>query len=274
VIEIPRSYNYISAFLTFACNFNCHYCINKYNGLYKYRHLNIEDRIHGLNRIKTRSDLPITITGGEPTLYKDFYALCRGIREDLPLDLLTNGKFDTAEFMRCVQPNRFKRNAKYASIRFSYHPSYTNILKLLKKVCRLQKDGYSVGIWGVGDTAHNKKTQFFCRLFGIDFRLKEYLDDKHGTYKYAGGLDGKRKKCLCKPSELLIAPDGRLFRCHYDLYHGVNSYGHLLDNKIKLPDTYLPCDNYGLCNPCDIKTKFNRFQIGGHCAVTIKETNG
>jgi hypothetical protein len=233
-----------------------------------------KDWIEGLNRIKTRRDLPVTLTGGEPTLHPDFYAIVRCIRQDLPLDLLTNGKFDTDEFMKCVDFTRFKRNAPYASIRFSYHPSYTDIVKLLRKCFRLSKKNYSVGVWGVGDTAHNKRIQFVCKLFGIDFRIKEYLDKTHGTYKYPKALDGKKKKCLCKPSEMLIAPDGRLFRCHYDLYHGVGSYGHILDDKVVVPDKFLPCDSYGFCNPCDVKLKFSRFQKYGHCAVTIKEIDG
>ena len=268
MIKIPKSYNYISAFLTFACNFKCHYCINKYNGLYRYKQMPVQDWIEGLNRIETRRDLPITLTGGEPTLYPDFYILVRNVYKHL--DLLTNGNFDTDDFMRIIGFDKFARNAPYASIRFSYHPNYTNILKLLRKVYRLHREGYSVGVWAVGDSVRNNTLQKLFRLFNIDFRIKEYLSKNSGTYKYAGGLDGKRKKCLCKPSELLIAPDGRLFRCHYDLYHGVNSYGHLLDKDIKLPEDYLPCDNYGLCNPCDLKLKFDRFQQEGHCSVEIK----
>ena len=56
MIKIPESYNYVSAFITFNCNLNCHYCINKYNGLYKYEQMVVDDWIKGLNRIKTRSD--------------------------------------------------------------------------------------------------------------------------------------------------------------------------------------------------------------------------
>jgi len=228
--------------------------------------------VKGLNRIHTREDLPITVTGGEPTVHPDFFIIVKNVRKHL--DLLTNGRFKTEDFLRIVEVDRFKRNAKYSSIRFSYHPNYTNIIKLVRKVYRLKREGYSVGIWGVGNTLGNKIVKGLCSFFGIDFRLKEFLDKTHGTYKYPKAVDGIPKKCLCKPSELLIAPDGRLFKCHYDLYHGVNSYGHLLDDKVKLPKDFLPCDNYGLCNPCDIKSKFDRFQRTGHCSVTIKEENG
>jgi len=234
-----------------------------------------KDWIQGLNRIQTRGDLPITITGGEPTLYKNFYKLIPGVDEKIPLDLLTNGDFHVEEFMSEIPPERLKRRAKYASIRFSYHPGYTDIQKLMWDVKTLQDRGYFVGIWAVdtGDPVVEilKKA---AKDFDIDFRTKEYLDQDHGTYRYPKAMDGKRKKARCKPSEMLIAPDGRLFRCHHDLYHGVNSYGHILDKEVALPTDFLPCDNFGLCNPCDIKTKFNRFQEMGHCSVTIKENNG
>jgi len=271
VIEIPKSYNYISAFLTFGCNFNCSYCINKYGGLFKYKSMDLSDWIRGLNRIKTRSDLPITISGGEPTLHPDFYTIIKWIDGNIPLDLLTNGEFDVDEFMEHINPHRFQRKAPYASIRFSYHPGYTNIIRLLRKVNVLKNRGYSVGIWAVNkNKIHSKLVQLLAKSFGIDFRLKEYLDETHGNYKYPHGLNGFPKKCLCKPSELLIAPDGRLFRCHHDLYGGINSIGHILNNKVKLPEDFIPCSSYGNCNPCDLKLKFNRFQQDGHCAVEIK----
>jgi hypothetical protein len=270
MIEIPDSYNYISAFLTFRCSLNCNYCINKYNGLYKYEEMGFTDWVKGLNRIRSREDLPITITGGEPTLYWGLHKIIQDIDRTQYIDLLTNGEFDLIQFMGNVYPDWLKRKSKYASLRFSYHPGYTNIIRLLDRVYRLKLEGYPVGVWAVGYTIRNRLLQLLFRTFGIDFRLKEFLDKEHGTYKYPRALDGKPKKCLCKPSELLIAPDGRLFKCHYDLYHGVDSYGHILDEKIKIPDDYIPCSVMGLCNPCDIKIKNSRYQVWGHTSVEIK----
>ena len=233
--------------------------------------MDVKNWIKGLNRIRTKRDLPITLTGGETTMYPGFYKLVNGINKKIPVDLLTNGDFEIEEFMSEIGPDRLKRKAKYASIRFSYHPGYTDVQKLFWDVRTMDSKGYSVGIWAV-DTKESiiDDLQGIAKEWGIDFRLKEYLDKHHGSYKYPDALNGKRKKARCKPSEMLIAPDGRLFRCHHDLYHGVNSYGHLLDEEVSLPERFLRCDNYGLCNPCDIKIKFNRFQQDGHCSVTIK----
>ena len=273
-IKIPSDYNYISAFLTFACTFKCDYCINHYNGLHKYKHMSTEDWVLGLNRIQTKKNCPITLTGGEPTLCRGFYDIVDGIDKKINCDLLTNGDFDIRDFVKNIPPERMKRRSKYASIRFSYHPGYSDGQSLIWDVHTLDDAGYHVGIWGV-DTGDEvvKDMQKEAKKLGIDFRLKEFLDSTHGNYKYPKGVDGKRKKCLCKPSELLIAPDGRLFRCHYDLYHGVNSYAHILDEQITLPTDFLHCDNYGLCNPCDIKLKFDRHQRTGWCSVSIKDVD-
>jgi MoaA/NifB/PqqE/SkfB family radical SAM enzyme len=232
--------------------------------------MGVVDWIAGLNRIKTRKDLPITISGGEPTLHPKFFEIIKWIDCDISLDLLTNGEFNVDEFIKNISPNRFKREAPYASIRFSYHPKRTRLLQLLKTVITLQDLNYSVGIWAVDKTKiRNRLIKILAGLLGIDFRIKDFLDNKHGSYKYQQALDGIPKDCLCKSSELLIAPDGRLFRCHYDLYNGVNSYGHILDNRISLPTDFLSCNHCGLCNPCDIKIKYDRFQKEGHCSVEI-----
>lgn len=226
-----------------------------------------KDWIEGLNRIKTRQDLPITISGGEPTLHPDFFDIVNNTKQ--PMDLLTNGEFSLSDFWGKIDSETFKRDAPYASIRFSYHNGYTRFFTLLQKVIRLQDTGYSVGIWAVGKTLYNRSIQLLARFMDVDFRLKELLDKKHGTYKYPLAVNGYPKSCRCKPSEMLIAPDGRLFRCHFELYHGLNSYGHILDNNIKLPTEFAPCENMGMCSPCDIKLKFSRHQVWGHCSVEI-----
>jgi hypothetical protein len=227
--------------------------------------------VRGLNRIQTISDRPITLTGGEPTLYKGFYDLVNGINPETKLDLLTNGSFDVDEFMQRIPPERMKRDAKYASIRISYHPGYTDLGKLQHVAKTLGQNGYSVGVWGVDTGDIEESVKVALEWDGIDFRIKEYLDANHGTYKYPEAVSGFWKSCMCKPSELLIAPDGRLFRCHADLYRGVNSYGHILDEEVNLPTDFSACDSFGLCSPCDVKLKFNRYQEIGWCSVEIKD---
>jgi hypothetical protein len=240
--------------------------------LYRYNQLSAQEWIKGLSRIQAREDLPITISGGEPTLHKKFFDIANGVGK--PMDLLSNGNFNVSEFIYKINTSVFNRGAKYASIRLSYHPNNTKLWSLLRCAWLLNNMGYSVGVWAVKHPDYKLRiylVRLLFNLFGIDFRAKEFLTGSLGTYKYPEGLDGKEKKCLCKPSELLIAPDGRLFRCHHDLYHGVNSYGNILDEKVKLPTKFAVCYNYGRCSPCDLKIKYDRFQEKGHCSVEIKK---
>lgn len=278
-ITLPDTYNYIGVFLTYRCNLNCDYCINKYSELSKVKELPCKYMLKGLSRVRTIEDLPLSLQGGEPTLIDGFYEIVRALSlKGSYIDLLTNGLFNAHEFALQLHPRIFKRQAKYASIRFSFHQKTS--YELIHKVWYLQNQGYPVGIWGLKYPEmleRNRVMKERCRWLNIDYREKEYLGwyngKLYGTYKYPQALDGKPKSCLCKPSELLIAPDGKLYRCHYELYKGINSYSHILDKEVSIPDDYLPCETYGLCNLCDVKTKTNRFQEYGHCSVDIKEVS-
>ena len=80
-LEVPDNLNYLSAFLTFACDKNFSYCINdpqqshdrgKFYPLSAAKNQNAltpDQWITGLSRIEVRADLPVTMAGGEPTLY-------------------------------------------------------------------------------------------------------------------------------------------------------------------------------------------------------------
>lgn len=280
-IKLPKDYNYIGIFLTLRCNYNCSYCINKYGAFDSADEMTAEAWTQALTRIPTRHDLPLSIQGGEPTIYPGFYDLAQAMaKEKKSMDLLTNGSFDLREFCELIAPKTFKRGARYASIRLSLHAK-TDIQALAMKTYMLQNSGYEVGIWGfkIPWKVHDPRLEEAISLYrglNIDFRIKEFLgksytgDKIHGTYKYPEAINSKPKKVWCKSSELLINPSGKVFRCHADLYAGRNPLGHILDKNFKIREGFYECTNYGRCNPCDIKLKTDRFQKNGHCSVEIK----
>lgn len=271
-LTLPPQVNYIAAFLTLRCNLNCSYCINKQGDFAVPSEMKAEDWINGLSRLGTRPDLPISIQGGEPTIHSDFYQIVNvlHLQHRKHLDLLTNGMFDLRDFCTQIPTGVFKRNAKYASIRFSYHSKMSPIA-LAMKVWEMQNRGYEVGIWGLDNSPQlNKPMRHLCSCLNLDFREKEFLSNETGTYRYPNAVGGKEKKHVwCKTSELLIGPSGHVFKCHADLYSNRNWIGHILEDT--LPDyIYRECDSYGSCNPCDVKLKTNRLQEPGYCAVDIK----
>ena len=278
-IIIPNDFNYIAAFLTFSCQLRCSYCINHHgDDLYKGRWMDGKQWIEGLNRIKTRADLPITLQGGEPTVHKHFFEIVRGVREDIPLDLLTNLEIGAERFMQSIPATRIKRVAPYASIRVSYHHGQSHYFDLIEKVRRMQGRGYSIGIWEVdhpeytGEVHERAKR---ARAEGIDYRIKEFLGPwkgrNYGTMRYDGAVNAPQlRHCDCRTSELLIDPTGYIFRCTSDLYANRCSIGHLLDEQPPKLGQWRECAVYGRCNSCDIKIKTNRFQEYGHSSVEIK----
>ena len=276
---LPASYNYIGAFLTLGCNLRCSYCINGFGTLSRSRRqLSAEEWVWGWKRLRSRPDLPITLQGGEPSLHPGFYRLINGLRPETALDLLTNCQFAPDLFMARVPARRLKRDAPYASIRVSYHPEAMDLAPLIAKVTAMLDRGYSVGVWAVEHPAQTEavaEAELRCRSAGIDFRRKEFLGihqgTRHGSYTYEGAVaNGTKARVECRTSELLIGPTGDLYRCHADLYADRAPYGHLLDPALRIEETFRPCAVYGSCNPCDVKTKTNRFQEFGHTSVEIR----
>jgi len=279
-IVIPKTYNYIAAFLTLKCNYRCSYCINYFGSSnFNGKSISGKEWIKALNRITPRNDLPITLQGGEPSLHKDFIYIINNLKPELKLDMPTNIQFDVDEFIRAVKPERFKRNAPYASIRVSFHPEVMRLDKTLAKVLKMRDAGFSIGIWGVTHPVYKDiilRAQDKAKAIGIDFRTKEFLGDYEnslfGTYKYEMAVNRKFKKtCLCKTTEFIVGPTGDIYRCHSDLYEDRKSMESILDPEFQLQDVFRPCNQFGHCNPCDVKIKTNRLQEFGHTSVEIKD---
>lgn len=285
-IRFKPHHNYVAFFLTLACNLRCPYCINLSGNNSKYRRvrksrLTPEEWIDAANRLVLRKDLPLTLQGGEPTLYKGFYKIVNEVKKNIKMDLLTNMMFDVDEFIDSVPAWRFTREAPYAPIRVSYHPGQNDIDDLITKTVKMREAGFRVGLYGIlhPDDKIKKyilKAREKCLKQGLDFRTKEFLGEWkgrfYGTYRYDGAINGdEMKRCECKTTELIVGPDGNIYRCHSDLYCGRPPVAHVLDEDFteKGMDNFRTCGSYGDCNPCDVKVKTNRFQNFGHTSVEI-----
>ncbi|MCL5062029.1 MAG: radical SAM protein [Nitrospirae bacterium] len=284
-IKPKLHHNYVAFFLTLSCNLRCPYCINLHNGGTRYKqatreYLSADELIMAANRFIFRDDLPLTLQGGEPTLYKGFYRFVNEVKEEVKMDLLTNMMFNVDEFIKNVPVWRFTREAPYAAIRVSYHPGQNDIEDLIRKAFRFQDAGFRIGIYGVEHPSikeHILETKERCLKLGIDFRTKEFLgewDGKlYGTFKYEGAVCGnKMKYCECRTTEIIVDPAGYIYKCHSELYNGRNPFANILDEGFNedAVDEFRSCHFYGDCNPCDVKVKTNRFQIFGHTSVEIR----
>jgi sulfatase maturation enzyme AslB (radical SAM superfamily) len=282
MIDVPVEYEYVGVFLTLRCNFKCKYCINEKSGrLVRARQeLSTDEWITCLNKLSINPDVPITIGGGEPTQHRDFYKIISKI--DHPIDLLTNLEFDIIKFIHNVDPVKMysSTNDAYKSIRVSFHPEFMEIDETIAKCVDLQKAGFNIGILPINHPENTESNLQLCEegrknqiyVFIKDF-LGEYKGQMVGHYKYPDGLIGNQHiRVDCRTQELLISPNGNIFRCHRDLYVNNNPIYNLMDNP-EIEYKYRWCDKFGHCNPCDLKLKVNRFLQMGSCSVDIQKRN-
>jgi len=290
-IKVPKGHNYIAAFLTMRCNLDCSYCINAFSKPFsrQYGEMSTNEWIKAINRLDLPKGLPVTLQGGEPTVRKDLIGILKGIRKDIDLDILTNGQFDIDKFIDEIPANRFRQFkdsvgslSKISSVRISYHPEQMDLEDTVYRILKLKDNGFAASMSVVNHPTISSEVlnaKERCEEEGINFWLKEFLgfynNELYGTYKYPDAIKprAESKSVECKTSELLIAPGGHIYRCHKELYRQENPIGHLLDDNFKIKNIFGPCENYGTCNPCDIKLKTNRFLHLGHCSVEIRREN-
>lgn len=295
-IKVPEEYKYISAFLTMRCNLKCSYCLNTFEEDFKRKREEIsgEDWVKSLNRLNSRNDLPITFSGGEPTLHNDFIHIINNLKPELNIDILTNlywGKEFIDKFISQIDPKRINRNSPYPSIRVSYHPEQMgNGEKLIENAKKIKNAGFNLGIYSVQYPSPNQleaitQMQFRCAKEDILFRIKDYTgkyegqDDKgnefsiiYGNYaKFPGSsFQEGTKNCECRTTELLIGPNGNVYKCHHDVYGNKSPIDSILNPSFEVEYTFRDCDQYGKCHPCDVKVKTNYKQELGHTSVEIR----
>ncbi|MEK6820129.1 MAG: radical SAM/SPASM domain-containing protein, partial [Nanoarchaeota archaeon] len=288
---------YMTAFLTMRCNLNCSFCLNAFSKDFnrtKFREISGKQWVEALNKLESREDLPITFSGGEPFLHPDFIYILNNLKPELKIDILTNfyDKNLVDRFISEINPERVRRQVPYPSIRVSYHPEQMDAEQLITNVKKAADAGFNIGIETImypnpRQLEAIEQMAIQCRNLGISLRPKSFTgvfegeDNKgdpiyivHGNYsKYPKSFSQSPenlKNCSCKTSELLIAPDGKVYRCHRDLFSEENFTGNITDENFQVEDKFRECNKYGQCHPCDVKLKTNYKQQLGHTSVEIK----
>lgn len=277
-LTLPPDVNYAELYASLRCNLTCEYCMNDFGALRRGRkEMPAALLAEGLNRIDFGT-VPLTIGGGEPTVRKDFYDLLDALDPSIGIDMLTNCQFDIENFIRRVSPSRFNSTTHpaYKAIRVSYHPTEMDAQTTIKKVQVLQEAGFSIGIFGIShplNMSANIEMSELARKAQVYFFIKDFLGTHEGQlfgfYKYPEALSGRRESVMCKTTELLIGPEGNIYRCHRDLYCAENPVASIVDPNLQLTSEYRSCDVFGECNACDVKWKVNRFLSMGRCSVDI-----
>ncbi len=251
-MHLPSIYNYIGILLTLRCNFKCSYCLN---WRIKKKERRTKYWLNALDRIETK--LPITLSGGEPSVHKAFFPLLMNL--DKKFHLLTNLSFDVDYFIRNIPVDRFQNDKDYAPIRVSFHPGFSEKINAIERTRKLVDAGFRVGMYVVETDENKPIIESLRKIDWLDLQVKPYIDHEVRV--------NKKRMRRCAITELIVGPDGMVYKCHRDLYKGENPIGDLSTMNF-INYCYRNCMNADECHPCDIKTKRNRFGKPGYSSVT------
>jgi hypothetical protein len=285
-ILVPEDYDYVGIYLTDKCFLKCSYCLTNHHGATFIGkrdavELSAKDWIKGLNRLVLPKDVPISLQGGEPFLSPGIWEILETI--DQKVDIMTAlPPFLTREhFLKLKTRSWNQRPAPYPTIRVSFHKGQNDFKELVERIADLH-DILSIGLYYLTHPSIPEEEivemKRYAKAEGVELRAKDFLGSyqgkMYGELKYPGAVEGKRNESavLCKNTVVPIAPDGRIYLCHSDLYFNRmdRALGNILDEDFQFPREHLSCPNFGLCSECDVKIKTNHFQQYGYTSVDIR----
>ncbi len=253
-------------YLTARCNFACDYCIQKpemrpgekRKPWGKYEELTGRQWVDALNGCPVRPEHPLILTGGEPSLHKDFYFIAAHL-EGYELDLTSNLTFDIDRLAREMQA----RGKRFKTSFHTYHPKFIAPERWLEQALRLRDSGVvEKPVFSMvnlakfphfRDDEHDRNLKVLTELAdrrGLVYQFNEF----RGTHMGAPFNREQRLAMDCTSAWVNIAPDGEIFNCQYHLSVRKNSFGNLtaLDQVKPLPPmgTFFRCGDFGYCDPC------------------------
>lgn len=254
------------------CNYRCSYCLNGFNEPPGFKTLTSEEWFIVWKRIYDKyGTISIQITGGEPTVYPDFFEIMKNVSQMHNVELQTNLFWSPEELIGKVSPNRVSR------IGGSFHSEFTKFEDFLEKAVILRDAGFKMEINYVAyppilddaekylKIAKEREVQFSIISFQGEYAGKRYPEnysDKEReilkTLNVSSGesaeamadWDVQKKKlgevkeaesplrqCRMGQMYVWIKPDGEAERC----CKSTLSLGSIIEGTLNLLDEALPC---------------------------------
>ena len=231
------------------CNYNCDYC-TVYTGLKqkpKYDLLAPEKWIESIKRAAPffKKDFQIVISGGEPTMYRDFVKLCDGLNGFNVVVYTNLSPFAHEKLMQLEHPVKI-------------YPSFHNrqeggdLKGWLSRLMDIKKQGHYICLQhAINDGSEGIET---LPDFIIKPNLEGYLDGKyHSPYVNECRVDGKElRKVRCATWQFAVAPDGDIYNCQSGFWKKESYYrlGNIQTIEWEKFPQYIECEFCGLCHVC------------------------
>lgn len=254
------------AYLTARCNFACDYCIQKPQLIPgqrrkpwgRYRELTGRQWVDALNAFPVRPEHPLILTGGEPSLHRDF-AFVASRLEGYDLDMTSNLTFDIDALAR-----EMRAHGKVFQTSFhTYHPKFLAPERWLDQAERLRDSGiveqptFSMvnlrRFPHFRDDEHDRNVARLVELAdrrGLVYQFNEF----RGTHLGEAFQRDRKYAIECTSAWVNIDPEGAVYNCQYHLTERRNAFGNVtaIADCRPLPamGTFFACSDFGFCDPC------------------------
>jgi organic radical activating enzyme len=236
---------HLNIYLTLKCNLRCPYCVNKEAPWDKTTEYGVLSATEWL-RIIQRENRHVSLTGGEPTLYQDFYELANEIPPNLVLWVYSNMTFDPNEFAE-----RVHRPVYFLC---SIHPSMKDIRQAINCVNSLIRHKRFSGIVHLLETPENKPTLAAFADLSAEFtktrnwRVQVDPDQRLSSPRC---MKDVRRSVICANRCAIIAPDGCRYPCVTRMIMREGALENLRNERLHTLRPAVNCRHWGFCTPCD-----------------------
>lgn len=271
--DIPPYRVCITWLINNKCNYRCSYCLNSFAEPPGFKILTPEEWFSVWKNIYDRyGTVSIQITGGEPTVYPDFFQIIQLISKMHNIDLQTNLFFEPEELIEKVSADHLSR------IGASFHPELCRFEIFLEKIVKLRDSGYKIEInyvayppildkaEGYINKAKEKQIQFSVISFQGEYAGKRYpenySDKERELLKRLNVSSGESAEAMadwdvqkkrigdieeseiplrvCRMGQMYtwIKPDGEALRC----CKSPMVLGNIIAGTFNLLDDALPCN--------------------------------
>ncbi|MGE3353443.1 MAG: radical SAM protein [Planctomycetota bacterium] len=264
-LPTPHPHQWV-AYLTARCNYACDYCMQK-PGLVpgqrrkpwgRYQELAGRQWVDALNAFPVRPEAPLILTGGEPSLHKDF-AFVASRLEGYRLDLTSNLTFDIDAVAREMRA----RGKTFYSSFHTYHPKFADPQRWVDQAERLRDSGMvEHPVFSMvqlerfphfRDDEHDRNQGHVTELAerrGLLYQFNEF----RGTHLGAPYDRQQRARIECTSAWVNFDPEGNIHNCVYHLTERRHAFGNVtrIDACRAMPamGTFFSCGDFGWCDPC------------------------
>jgi len=275
--EIPPFKIFFTWDIHYSCNYKCPYCF--FNKLWEQHY--VENRYPGIERwieiwnevFEKYGSCHVHITGGECSIYPDFFKLVKEISKIHSVTVDTNLSFNVSAVIGKLSPY----NVNFAA---TYHPLFADFNLFLEKSAKLKNNNFEIYAELVAYPLQLEKIQV-CRVefakidvplrispFRGEFNGKSYpegysqqerilIEDYHVNsatqlqMTWYGKEQEKEKRAnkICRMGQMYakIRADGSVYRC-CKIKEPTKMLGNMLEGSFKLMDEASPCEYSSDCN--------------------------